>query len=322
MMTVTSLPPPPSGPRRILVIDDDDAHRELLTRMLRAEGYEVEALPDGDRVIDRVRSSPPDLVLLDVVLPRITGLELCGELRMLEEARQTSIILMSAQSDGDDEENVIRGLLSGADDYVTTHGRLGELRARIRVQLRNRRDRELLQWAREQRATFRRAARCDALTGLANRRVAEEALDRAIASGAPFSVGLLDVDHFKRVNDTFGHAVGDMVLKEVARALRRSIGPVDLVARFGGEEFVVVAVGGLEQGRGLAERLRRAVEEAAATGPIELPAVTISIGLSGSWCGATPTVESVLKAADDALYRAKHEGRNRAIIAGTTGGEG
>jgi diguanylate cyclase (GGDEF)-like protein len=274
--------PPADRPRRILIVDDDTARRELFAKVLGHEGYEVDQLPDGTELVARVRERPPDLVLLDVMLPDVSGFELCGDLRMLDDTHLTPIILIS--SSFQDEESAVRGLLSGADDYVVTPSRLDELRARIRVQLRNRRDREMLAWVKAQRATLHTAAMSDALTGLANRRAADEFLDPALRNGERLLALLIDVDHFKRINDTYGHVTGDHVLAQVARAIRSCTRAGDLAARYGGEEFLVLVRGaGLDVAPRIGDRYRKAMHgiEVPGTETAAKTCVTVSVGIAG-----------------------------------------
>ena len=317
---ISTMPPPAERARRILVVDGDPTRREALTRGLRFEGYFVECIEDADEVVQRVRSLEPDLVLLDVHLPGQSGLEICAELRMLPESRMMPIILTSHARM--DEQSVVRGLLSGADDYITAPGRLAELRARVRVQLRNLRDRELLEWARSQRASFKRAALNDPLTGIPNRRYADDALAETRAASEPFSLLLIDVDHFKSVNDTYGHGVGDEVLKAVARALARQIRRDDVVARFGGEEFLVL-LRGLEPAlaASVAERFRRSVEALLFEAGRAPERVTVSIGVAvcDGQGAPRPRSEELLRLADDALYEAKRTGRNRVVCRSVSG---
>lgn len=283
----------------------------MFARLLRYEGYEVDELVDATRIIEHVRETPPDLILLDVMLPGPSGLEACGELRMMPEMRLTPIILVSAAYM--DEQSVVGGLLCGADDYIVTPGRLTELRARIRVQLRNLRDRELLHWAREQRSTFKRAALNDALTGIPNRRSADEAIAEAARGDGPMAVMLVDVDHFKKVNDSFGHGVGDEVLKRVAAALAQQTRRDDMVARFGGEEFVVLLRGAqADMTVAIGERFRKAIQALVFSAELGIERVTASFGVAASASGPVEPA-AILEVADQALYAAKEGGRNRVV---------
>lgn len=301
-------------------MDDDTSRRELFAKVMAHEGYEVDTLPNGLNLVNQVRERPPDLILLDIMLPEISGFELCGDLRMMEDTRLTPIILITSAFP--DEESVVRGLLSGADDYVVTPSRLDEVRARVRVQLRNRRDREILQWATAQRSSLKTAALSDALTGLANRRAADEMLDRALASGERILAVLLDIDHFKNVNDTFGHATGDLVLAQVARAITSCTRSGDTAARYGGEEFLVIVRGAsLDAAPRIGERYRRVVAQ------IELPqpaggdpsavapkSVTVSVGVAAASGESSVTRHAILAAADEALYKAKVSGRDQVVV--------
>ncbi len=312
-----SLPPPPEAVRRILIVDDDSARRGMLRRMLTHEGYDVDDLADGADLLDHVRSRPPDLVLLDIMLPGISGFELCGDLRMMNEMTLTPIVLITAACL--DEESVVRGLFSGADDYIVMPSRLKELRARIRVQLRNRRDRELLQWARARGASLHNAAMCDPLTGIANRRAIDREIDEVLKGAEGLLLVLLDIDHFKKVNDTYGHAAGDRVLVEVARCLGTRTRARDLAGRYGGEEFMIVIRGArLGVADSIGERYRNAIRDLVLDGGPER--VTVSIGIAGC-SGAAPRLAraELFAAADAALYEAKHGGRDRVVVASPDG---
>jgi two-component system cell cycle response regulator len=324
-MDVASGSPPPSDrPRRILIVDDDGDRRELFAKVLRHEGYDVDSLAEGTGLVARVRHDPPDLVLLDIMLPEISGLEICGDLRMLDEARMMPIILVTSAFQ--DEQSVVRGLMAGADDYIVSPFRLDELRARVRVQLRNRRDREMLQWARAQGASHKSAAMTDAMTGLANRRAADEVLDRALQEHEPVLAVLLDIDHFKTINDTYGHAAGDHAIVEVANAIKSRTRRGDLAARYGGDEFIVVVRGaGLDVAARIGERYLEVIRKIGLpplpraahgeTGPSSTPLVlTVTIGVAGTPGGAGVERQSLLSAADAALYEAKRSGRDRVVV--------
>lgn len=307
-----SLPPPPTHAPRILVVAQRPAAGRY-ERVLRLDGYEVRVTDDVNEASSLVADDPPDLVLLGVELENGSGFELCGDLRMSDEARLMPIILISETQD--DEMAAVRGLLSGADDYIGRPDRLAELKARVRVQLRNRRDRQLLQWARQQRRVYRKEAMIDALTGVPNRRAAEAVIDTALDSGDALMLLLVDIDHFKGVNDTFGHDVGDLVLKEVAQTLSNQARKGDLVARLGGEEFVVTIHGATRDlSHLIAERFRAAVARMPGLkdGPEK---VTVSVGVACIQADeGAPSRQALLRAADVALYRAKHRGRNRVEV--------
>ncbi len=291
------------------MVDDDEARRLLFMHVLTNEGYEVDTLADGSRIVQHVQARPPDLVLLDVMLPGASGFELCGELRLLDEMRLVPIALLTSATA--DEDSVVRGLLSGADDFIQTPTRLRELLARVRVQLRNRRDRELLQWARMRGDDLRSAARTDALTGLANRAAFDRALAHSLRQREPVVLALLDIDFFKRINDQFGHQAGDGVLVEVARALCNVCSIREMVARYGGEEIAVIATGDPPADpHELGERLRQAVESIEFLPGFGPERVTCSVGVAWSDGPHHASEKAIVAAADAALYCAKHSGRN------------
>jgi diguanylate cyclase (GGDEF)-like protein len=201
------------------------------------------------------------------------------------------------------------------DDYIADAGRGRELRARVEGQLRHLRNREIQQWASTQRTSLRTMAHTDALTGVANRRGISRALERLLASGEALTLIFVDLDHFKRINDTYGHAAGDLVLRHAARALWSAASPGDIAGRWGGEEFAIVLRASREVGAEafeLGERFRRSVADISVCEVDESLRVTASVGVTG-WNGAgeAPTAADLFRAADDALYRAKREGRNR-----------
>ncbi len=324
-MDVASGPPPASDrPRRILIVDDDADRCALFAKVLSHEGYAIDTLAEGTGLVARVRDDPPDLVLLDIMLPEVSGLEICGDLRMLDEARMMPIILVTSAFQ--DEQSVVQGLLAGADDYIVSPFRLDELRARIRVQLRNRRDREMLQWARAQGASLKSAAMTDAMTGLANRRAADAQLDRVLDAGDQVLAVLIDIDHFKEINDTYGHATGDRAVAEVGAAIKSRTRRGDLAARYGGDEFLVVVRGaGLDVAARIGQRYLEAIRGIGLpplpkaprgdSSPEATPVcLTASIGIAGASGDAHIDRGSLLSAADAALYEAKRAGRDRVSV--------
>ncbi|MFO0626597.1 MAG: diguanylate cyclase [Polyangiales bacterium] len=309
-LAADTLPPMPNDPPRILCVDGDDLRRARTIASLLSEGYVVDGMREGDAVSEYVRAAAPDLILLDTGADD-EGFARCGELRMIDEARLVPIILLDRGAA--EEVRVVRGLGAGADDFFVAVDRVHELLARVRVQLRNRRDRCLLAWARQQRASFRRAALVDPLTQVYNRRAADEALEEILRAGGAAMVLLLDIDHFKRVNDTWGHAAGDKALRAVARVLQSVTRQGDVLARFGGEEFIVIARGApADRAERVAERFRQCVADARLDpggGPERL---TVSVGVC-AWDGGgvRPRAEELVSLADEALYAAKREGRDR-----------
>jgi two-component system cell cycle response regulator len=295
----------------ILIVHEDEGAREHLKKLMHADGYDTFLLESADLVRSAVAQSLPDLILLHLMAP--SGLGLCGELRMLEPTRDVPIILTSERSAG--EDLIARGLLAGADDYVAAE-RPTELSARVRVQLRNKRYRDALQRVRGEREALRHQAAVDPLTGLLNRRSLADVISEKVIAGEPLAVLFIDIDHFKSVNDRFGHATGDLVLKEVADCLKRGMRSGDHCGRYGGEEFVLLAPGVVsEQAYRMAERHRAAV---AALQISELPQehrLTVSIGVAVFEAEGGETSDDLLERADTALYMAKTTGRNRVVVA-------
>jgi diguanylate cyclase (GGDEF)-like protein len=311
-----SLPPPPVCARRVLLIEDERPSRDDLVEVLRDDGYAVCALTAHDPVLDFITRASPDIVLLATSRRRGAGIELdlCGEIRRLDPAHLTPILLFASEDCG--EAEVVAGLQSGADDFVASPGRVAELMARVRVQLRNLRDRELLRWAREQRSSFRDEALTDALTRLPNRRAIDRALSAALRAPEATTVMLLDIDHFKQINDTWGHAAGDEVLRAIGATLGLCTRREDLVGRFGGEEFVVVLRGSLgAEVDILGDRYRQTVGAIVLPDDLGPTRVTVSVGIS-RWDGQSepPTPARILQLADEALYEAKRAGRDRVRV--------
>ena len=297
----------------VLCVHEDELCRRWLADLMRKEGYDVDETSSTTEAILMVAQLQPDLVLLELEVVGTAGLELCGELRMLEVSRDVPIVLVSREPAT--EEEVARGLLAGADDYVAAWQRPTELRARVRVQLRNKRYRDALRRVRGERENFRRQAAIDPLTGLLNRRSLSQIIEEKVSAAETFSVLFIDADHFKSVNDRLGHAIGDTVLRNIADCLRRGTRSGDYCGRYGGEEFVLVASQlDSEQVRGLAERHRQAV------GALEIPELgatplTVSIGAAVYDPASGETSSALLHRADAALYAAKSNGRNRVEMA-------
>jgi two-component system cell cycle response regulator len=297
----------------VLCVHEDELCRRWLAEVMRKDGYDVDETGSTTEAILMVAQLQPDLVLLELEQNGTAGLELCGELRMLEVSRDVPIVLVSREPATEDA--VARGLLAGADDYVAAWQRPTELRARVRVQLRNKRYRDALRRVRGERETFRRQAAIDPLTGLLNRRSLSQIIEEKVSAAETFSVLFIDVDHFKAVNDRLGHAIGDTVLRSIADCLRRGTRSGDYCGRYGGEEFVIVASQlQADQVLGLAERHRQAV------GALEVPElgptpITVSIGAAVYDPASGENSSTLLHRADAALYAAKSNGRNRVEMA-------
>jgi diguanylate cyclase (GGDEF)-like protein len=322
--------------RRIVVVEDDVATQRLLQRQLENAGYQVAAFDDGRTALDRIRESGAGIVITDWSMPGLDGLELCRALRELEGLQalgSTYIILLTAH---DAKEQVIAGLQAGANDYLIKPYHPGELLARIQVgdrilQLQE----ELLGRTLElHKANAQMAllagklehlANTDVLTGLGNRRRLLERLgeawDAAERSGEPLSAIMLDLDYFKRVNDTYGHAAGDDVLRYVAGVIRRSVRRPELCGRFGGEEFLLIYTAmTADQAAALAEKIRSDVRGRRVMiqdAPIDV-SVSGGVAQKGRYA-ASP--EELIRRADAMLYAAKEHGRNQTWVLSADGRE-
>jgi two-component system cell cycle response regulator len=295
---------------RILIADDDALSRTLLERTLEREGYEVTAVDNGRSAMEHLCCQDgPRLALLDWVMPELDGPAVCREVRKKREQPYVHMVLLTSK---ESKQDVVEGLESGADDYLVKPFDAAELKARLRTGLRILQLEDKLVEAREH---MRFKATHDPLTGLFNRGVIVDLLAREVAradrEGSCSIVLLGDVDHFKAINDTRGHVVGDAVLKEIANRILGSVRSYDYVGRYGGEEFLVVLTNcdaSLAPSR--AEQIRRAIERAPVQTAWDPIPVTMSLGvLATKDCGLR-TVEEIIHEVDVALYRAKAAGRN------------
>jgi two-component system cell cycle response regulator len=297
---------------RVLIVEDRRSAAERMATALRQEqAVEVEA--SAQEALFRAAEGNFDLVIISLGLDGFDGLRLCGQLRSLDRTRHVPLLVLV---EAEDKERLVRALDLGVNDYLVRPIDRQELLARARTQVKKRRYADKL---RDNVQHSMELAITDGLTGLHNRRYMESHLgtviEQAAFRGKPASLLILDIDHFKAVNDTFGHDAGDDVLREFALRLKRCVRNVDLACRYGGEEFVVVMPDtDIAIAQVVAERIRRTI--AAEPFPIHKGTrqidVTISIGLAARLDQAD-TAETILKRADQALYRAKRDGRNRVV---------
>ena len=299
---------------RALIVDADPVETERLGAMLRLEGLEIASCKDPADAWATLLDDMHDVVLLSLSLDGGDALRFASRLRAEAVTRDLPVLLIGDQAQ---KGLVLRGFDLGANDHVLRPVDPNELRARVRNQIRRKRYQDML------RADLDRSlelAVTDPLTGLRNRRYVRRHLE-GVLRHAGAAVLMLDVDHFKSVNDTHGHAAGDVVLREVADRIRGHLRSADVVARYGGEEFLVVMSGAAtEDGRLVAERLRSAVDQAPISAEGQSLHVTVSIGVAA---GATGTsCDELIAAADAALYRAKNNGRNRVETGAAPGQSG
>jgi diguanylate cyclase (GGDEF)-like protein len=298
---------------RVLIADDDAITREYLSALLKANGMQVVIAEDGHRAVAKARDAQLDLVLLDIMMPGIDGLDCCRLIKGFTQDGFLPIVLLTARNDADSR---VSGLRIGADDYVSKPFDERELLARINNLLRLKRLHDQISEAKERLATL---AVQDELTGLYNYRYLQtrltEEFKRAERYREPLSCVMIDVDHFKHINDRFGHDAGDRTLREVSARLLKAVREIDVVARYGGEEFLLVLPSTNFSGAlSVAERVWRAIGSDAFALPDATERVTASVGVAVYPSRDIRTKDQLVKAADRALYQAKHEGRDRICV--------
>jgi diguanylate cyclase (GGDEF)-like protein len=296
---------------KVLVADDDAVNRRILERLLEKWGYETVIAENGTEAWERLQAKEsPRLVILDWMMPGMDGADICREVRKRGGPFYTYILMITARFQ---KQDVLQGLGAGADDYLTKPFESNELRARLQT---GRRILELQEELVRSRDRLQYEASHDAMTGVWNHTAILEILQAELVRSEreALSVGvlLLDVDHFKKVNDRYGHLAGDAVLREVVRRLRTRLRAYDSIGRYGGEEFLLVLPNSNEENvLKQANRLRQTVSETPMDASGERTTVTISIGVAVFRREHQTQIEFVLKAADAALYRAKNGGRDR-----------
>ncbi|HXE97189.1 MAG TPA: diguanylate cyclase [Dongiaceae bacterium] len=296
----------------VLIIDDSVTVREQIIRIIESSAlfnryYEAE---DGLEGFKKLLSSPVDVILCDLEMPRIDGFKFLSMLKARPDLQNIPVIILTGMND---RERKIKGLELGAIDYITKPFDNEELVARVKVHLKLKKLQDELVRSNE---LLLELSNTDHLTGLFNRRYMMEALDkevqRSIRKGGTLSLIMLDIDHFKRVNDEFGHLQGDAVLQMVALHLQKELRSYDCAARYGGEEFVAILPDStLKEAVFVADRIRLAVQNIRFSGPPAKLRLTASLGVASFSPGHSSSVDGFIKLADDALYRAKATGRNR-----------
>ncbi|RQD70502.1 MAG: PleD family two-component system response regulator [Tindallia sp. MSAO_Bac2] len=293
----------------ILIVDDSPVNIQMLGQLLKGEG-QVKVATDGKTALNIAASEdPPDLILLDVMMPEIDGYKICEILKASDSTKDIPIIFVTAMSQQEDEA---KGLELGAIDYITKPYNASIVKARVRNHLELKHYRDLL----------RDASLIDGLTGIPNRRRFDEALKtewkRAFRDGQPVSVLMADIDYFKRYNDRYGHLEGDECLRKVAECLQKTLKrPGDLAARYGGEEFVgIMPATNADGAFKIAETYREAVKELKIQHDESLISdyVTISIGVATMMPSSEAGAEKLVERADRSLYEAKEAGRNRVSV--------
>jgi two-component system, cell cycle response regulator len=306
------LPVPRSAafePFKVLVADDSPIYRRLVQKVLEQAGYTTLHAKDGREALDAITVHKPSLVISDWEMPDLTGIELCKKIRD-HQGSYTYVVLLTSNSEKD---HVIEGLAAGADDYLTKPFHSGELLARVGV---GRRVVELHHQIQTKNQQLQELALKDSLTGLPNRRAIENWTERELRAAErhkfPFWVVLADLDHFKKVNDTYGHEAGDVVLKRFGDLFRENTRASNICGRLGGEEFVTVLTHVERPGVEIAvERLRHALEKEIFRFDGQVAAITASFGIAGFEEKTPADFDLLMRKADAALYSAKRNGRNR-----------
>lgn len=299
-------------PNTVLIIDDSVAVREQIIRILESFNlfsryYEAEDGLDGFK---KLLSSEVDIILCDLEMPRIDGFKFLSMLKSRPDLQDLPVLILTGMND---RERKIRGLEQGASDYITKPFDPEELVARVKIHLKIKNLQDDLKQSNEKLLEL---SNTDHLTGLFNRRYMMESLGREVQrntrKGGHLSLILLDIDHFKDVNDIYGHLQGDVVLQKVALLLKKELRAYDCAARYGGEEFIAILPDStLSEAIFVAERIRQSIMDTKFSDKLIGLSLTASMGVATFPLEGVTTVDGFIKVADDALYRAKNSGRNR-----------
>lgn len=302
----------------ILIVDDIVQNLQVIGDILEGVGYETTFATSGEQALERVKSAHPDLILLDLMMPQMNGLQVCEQLKLDPSFADIPVIFLTASNDKD---HLIQAFDQGAVDYVTKPFSPPELLSRVRTHLELKHTRDQLKQSLHQQfkltEELNRLATTDALTQVWNRRhlltLGQQEFHRAKRYHRDLSVLMIDIDYFKKINDSYGHTVGDKLLTTLAQTILKSMRSVDHFGRFGGEEFLVF----LPETDGqaavhVAERIREIAANLVISSSETDVSVTVSIGIATYTKDLT--TETLIKRADEALYQAKNQGRNRVIL--------
>ncbi len=286
----------------ILIVDDSPINIGFCKKILNKNGYNTDSCNCGEEALEYLEKNSPDLILLDIVMPGIDGYEFCEHIKNIPEMTDTPVIFLSAM---DDEESIIKGFKCGGVDYITKPFRTQEMLARTKTHIDLKRTKEQLLLM----------ATTDVLTGLANRRFFMDRLssefERVKRYESLYTIIMIDLDFFKKINDSFGHKGGDTVLEKVSQILSKGLRCTDIIGRIGGEEFAaILPETEIQHAIQIAERLRNAVENLQLEINGKAIKTTISLGASQS-NPLDREMDDGLIRADTALYEAKEAGRNR-----------
>jgi two-component system cell cycle response regulator len=296
---------------QILVVEDQEYDSEKFVQTLAQDNDTITVVTTGSQAMERIMAQPFDLLVISLNLQSEDGLRLCSHLRSSDKTRAIPILMVAAD---EDMSRIAHGLEIGAHDYILRPVDTNELLARVRTQIRRKRFQERLRSSFEVSLSM---ALTDSLTGLYNRRYFEVHLEKLLEKNASsrksLGILMLDIDHFKNVNDTYGHGVGDEILKEFSKRIQDSLRGFDMVARLGGEEFVVL-LPDVRKATAyiIAERLRSSISNVPFECSVPDGKLTVTVSIGGTIVekGTLAEADPVMKEADDALYKAKNEGRN------------
>lgn len=306
---------------RILVVDDVPVNIQLLVTYLAAEGYDVVSAKDGYDAMKAVKEHQPDLILLDVMMPKMNGFKVCEAIKSDDATKFIPVILVTALNELEDK---VKGMNSGADDFLAKPFNKLELLVRVRSLLRIKHLHDELQEKvielQRTKEELRQLAITDGLTGLYNYRYFKEQLLQELKRAQRYSLNtavvMIDIDHFKQYNDKNGHPAGDVVLKDIARLLRDNIRNIDLAARYGGEEFSLILIEtDKPSAKIVSEKIRKLVEDYGFAYESSQPdgKLTISTGVA-TFPEDGEDFDTLVSKADQRLYRAKEAGRNLIFV--------
>jgi two-component system cell cycle response regulator len=298
----------------VLLVEDNEKDAEIIRQGLSEQPIDVQTVSSGEQALARLLSDKIDLVLLDILLPDIDGFEVCRRMRSIERCKDTPVIALTCL---DDLESRVKGIESGINDYLVKPANSRELRARIRVLLEKKHQLDTLRMHYESALN---SAIIDWLTGLYNhgyfKKFLHMEIERARRHGYPITLLMIDVDDFKQYNDRLGHSTGDIILRDLAQHIRNSVREVDLVARYGGDEFaVILPYTDSRNAVMVAERIQRSIRELNFTckGEAALNDITFSIGVAMYSVDAA-SEDGLIQTADQRMYAAKQKGKNRVCV--------
>lgn len=310
----------------IVIVDDLPDNLRLLSGILKEKGYRVRPSPSGKRALVTIAKEPPDLILLDIMMPEMDGYEVCRQLKENDQTADIPVIFLSALNEVFDKVKAFR---AGGVDYIAKPFQVEEVLARVNAHLTIRNQQKALAHQNKelkaksalitsQAEKLKELACRDPLTGLANRREflarAGDEESRFERTGKPFAILMIDIDHFKRINDTYGHECGDFVLVGISRCLEENLRKQDVVARWGGEEFIVLLPESDRKGAlGVAEKIRNSINNKQYSCRNVSLSVTATLGVC--FQNGNRHIEELIRRADEALYKGKKAGRNRVVDA-------